>query len=49
MALVPGTYTLNFNYTDAAGNEALEVNRTVEVHGHDCPSNYSEWRRGDHP
>ena len=29
--MVPGTYTLNFNYTDTAGNEALEVNRTVEV------------------
>ena len=29
--MVPRTYILNFNYTDAAGNEALEVNRTVEV------------------
>ena len=29
--MVPGTYTLNFNYTDAAGNVAAGVNRTVEV------------------
>ena len=29
--MVPGTLRFEFNYTDAAGNAALEVNRTVEV------------------
>lgn len=29
--LVPGTYTITYNYTDAAGNAAIEVTRTVVV------------------
>ena len=29
--LVPGTYTITFNYTDNAGNEASQVTRTVNV------------------
>ena len=29
--LVPGSYTITFNHTDAAGNEAVQVTRTVNA------------------
>ncbi|MFT6986185.1 MAG: hypothetical protein ACJAT7_002006 [Psychromonas sp.] len=32
----PGTYTITYNVSDAAGNKATEVNRTVEVEGGLC-------------
>ena len=29
--MVPGTYTITYNHTDYAGNDAIPVTRTIEV------------------
>ncbi len=34
---VPGTYTITYNVTDSAGNDAVEVTRTVTVIDDDAP------------
>ena len=42
-ANTPGTYTIRYNVSDAAGNHATEVTRTVIVKAKPVVDNYADW------
>ena len=46
MLILPGQYIITYNVSDAAGNAATEVTRTVNVNDpvrHYSTSNYFSW------